>query len=84
MVVDTEGQVVGDEVLAGRANVEGVEIVEGVLELVEVLFGNIGVGGERTIAEDVFPDLVCHLLSLDGQKTRLGAGEVACEMNFEE
>ena len=66
MVVDTEGQVVGDEILAGRANIEGIEIVEGVLQLVEVRFGNIGVGGERTIAEDVFPDLIRHLLSLDG------------------
>lgn len=46
MGVQAERQVVGHEVLAGGADVHGVEVVELVLHGVGLGFGDVGVGGE--------------------------------------
>ena len=80
VVVQPEGQVVGDEILAGDTDVEGIEVLELAAHRVESLLGDAGLGdqvvGQLGAAEDVVPDLVNHLLSANVALTLLATEEV--------
>ena len=80
VVVQPEGQVVGDEILAGDTDVEGVEVLELAAHGVESLLGDAGLGdqvvGQLGAAEDVIPDLVDHLLSANVALALLAAEEI--------
>ena len=56
-------EVVVDEVFAGRTNIEGLKVL--VLESVGVRLFKRRRRGERTVAEDIFPDFVRHLVRRD-------------------
>jgi hypothetical protein len=69
VVVQEEGQVVWDQVLAADTDIERVEVLKVSPHALEGLLGNAGLGHELVRhlypAEDVVPDLVNHLLGGD-------------------
>lgn len=62
MVIERECQVIWDEIFSGGTDVEWIEVVEFVFQSVGFFFWEWGWVGEGTITENVFPDLVCHLI----------------------
>ena len=76
VVVDAEGKVVRDEVLAGGTNVEWVEVGEGTSESFERVFRDVGGLGEGPRREDVVPDFVGHLFDSNTQRSRSLAFDV--------
>ena len=67
--VDAEGEMVGDEIFAGRADVHRVEVGELGFEDVEFVLRDRRVGRVRTAGEDVFEHLICHLFVGDSERT---------------
>jgi hypothetical protein len=69
VVVQEEGQVVRDQILAADTDVEWIKVLKVSLHAFEGLLGNARFGhklvGHLYPAEDVVPDLVNHLLGLD-------------------
>ena len=70
VVVQAEGQVVRDEVLCRGADVQRIEVAEFVLECVCLFLGKGGRFGEGAVAEDIFPNLVRHLVRCDTKRSR--------------
>lgn len=79
VAINPEGQVVRDKILTGRSDVERVEVVEVVLELSSLLGIDRAVGRELTVSEDVFPDLIGHLLRGNTKRTGVLAEHVFVE-----
>ena len=77
VIVQCERQVVLYQVLARRPHVKGVEVVEFVLHRVGFLFRQGFRAWPRTVAKDVFPDLVGHLFSFHTQRAGGVSGDVA-------
>ena len=69
MDVDAEGEMVGDEIFARRANVHRVEVGELGFEDVEFVLRDRRVGRVRTAGEDVFEHLIRHLFVSDSERT---------------
>jgi len=78
VVVNAEGKVVGNEVLARGTDVEWVEVGERTLQGFEFVFRDVGGLREGTRSEDIVPDLIGHLLDGDTQKSRGLALDVGC------
>jgi hypothetical protein len=73
MCVHTEGKVIRDEVLAGRAQVHRIEVLEVVLHAVGLLLRDSRALWPRSIAEDVLKEFVRELVGGDAHGTRLAA-----------
>jgi len=65
--------VVGNQITAGHANVDGVKVFEGPAQQLESLLGNLGDFDnglvEVTAGKDVIPDLINHLASLNVRRS---------------
>ena len=67
--VDTEGEMVGNEILARRTDIHRVEVGEFGFENVEFFLRDGSVRRVRTVGEDVFEHFVGHLFSGDSERT---------------
>jgi hypothetical protein len=67
--IDTESQVVWDKILARRSYVHGVKVVEVVFELRSLFFGECSGRWESSVAENIVPDFVGHLIGSDAQRS---------------
>lgn len=70
MYVDTESEMIGDEILSGGTNIERVEVGEFSFESVGFLETDGGVGVfERSVGEDVVPNFISHIGSVDSERS---------------
>lgn len=75
--VDTEGQVVRDQVLSRRPDIHRVEVLVVVLELGGLFLFERLTLGEGSVSEDVSPNLISHLISGDTERSHFVAVDTA-------
>lgn len=79
MDVDAEGEMVGDEILSRRSDVERIEVVILPLHHIYLLFRDCRVCRPRLITINIIPDCICHLFRCDTEGARRAAVDGALE-----
>src|SRR6267143_1045763 len=84
VIVDAKGQMVWYQILPGRADIEGVKVVEVGFQVVQLFLGDGRICREGSIAENVIPDVVGHIWGFDSHGTGPLSLDVLCKKRSEE